>query len=167
MLFISFFALAIILIGSIYGLSDENYDYDLNNISHSRNISYRMSDEGTKFTIRINNNNNNTKAVPPAIALSLILILLGVNLASIPVSAQLVLSYENMALSLNQIASSPPDTTRIIFTSPQMSPEIIVTPIISSTNKTCTVTPSLTEIEGTPQQTEGPYFVDVCRIGLI
>lgn|SRR5262249_37400021 len=65
-----------------------------------------------------------------------------------------------MALSLNQIASSPPDTTRIIFISPQMSPEIIVTPISSSTNKTCTVTPSLTEIEGTPQQTEGPYFVD-------
>lgn len=30
----------------------------------------------------------------------------------------------------------------------------------SSTNKTCTVTPSLIEIEGTPQQTEGPYFVD-------
>jgi protocatechuate 3,4-dioxygenase beta subunit len=29
-----------------------------------------------------------------------------------------------------------------------------------STNQTCTLTPSLIEIEGTPQQTEGPYFVD-------
>ncbi len=29
----------------------------------------------------------------------------------------------------------------------------------SSTNKTCTLTPSLIEEEGTPQQTEGPYFV--------
>lgn len=32
--------------------------------------------------------------------------------------------------------------------------------IASSTNKTCTLTPSLIEIEGTPQQIEGPYFVD-------
>ena len=30
----------------------------------------------------------------------------------------------------------------------------------TSTNQTCTLTPSLIEIEGTPQQTEGPYFVD-------
>jgi protocatechuate 3,4-dioxygenase beta subunit len=29
----------------------------------------------------------------------------------------------------------------------------------ASTNKTCTLTPSLIEVEGTPQQTEGPYFV--------
>jgi len=32
--------------------------------------------------------------------------------------------------------------------------------IASSTNKTCTLTPSLIELEGTPQQIEGPYFVD-------
>ena len=30
----------------------------------------------------------------------------------------------------------------------------------TSTVETCTLTPSLIEIEGTPQQTEGPYFVD-------
>ena len=30
----------------------------------------------------------------------------------------------------------------------------------TSTNQTCTITPSLIEVEGTPQQTEGPYFVD-------
>jgi protocatechuate 3,4-dioxygenase beta subunit len=33
-------------------------------------------------------------------------------------------------------------------------------PVGTSTNQTCTLTPSLIEIEGTPQQTEGPYFVD-------
>ena len=30
----------------------------------------------------------------------------------------------------------------------------------ASTDKTCTLTPSLIEVEGTPQQIEGPYFVD-------
>ena len=29
----------------------------------------------------------------------------------------------------------------------------------ASTNRTCTLTPSLVEVEGTPQQIEGPYFV--------
>ena len=32
--------------------------------------------------------------------------------------------------------------------------------IATSTNKSCTLTPSLIEVEGTPQQTQGPYFVD-------
>jgi len=30
----------------------------------------------------------------------------------------------------------------------------------ASTNQTCTLTPSLIEVEGAPQQIEGPYFVD-------
>jgi hypothetical protein len=30
----------------------------------------------------------------------------------------------------------------------------------ASTNQSCTLTPSLIEVEGTPKQTEGPYFVD-------
>jgi protocatechuate 3,4-dioxygenase beta subunit len=30
----------------------------------------------------------------------------------------------------------------------------------ASKNETCSLTPSLIEVEGTPQQTEGPYFVD-------
>ncbi|HET6780366.1 MAG TPA: hypothetical protein VFH09_04270 [Nitrososphaera sp.] len=34
------------------------------------------------------------------------------------------------------------------------------TQVNASTNETCTLTPSLIEVEGTPQQTEGPYFVD-------
>ena len=32
--------------------------------------------------------------------------------------------------------------------------------ITGATNQTCTLTPSLIEVEDTPQQTEGPYFVD-------
>jgi protocatechuate 3,4-dioxygenase beta subunit len=41
-----------------------------------------------------------------------------------------------------------------------MSPELSAAQKSASTNKTCTLTPSLIEYEGTPQQTEGPYFVD-------
>ena len=41
-----------------------------------------------------------------------------------------------------------------------ISPELSATQINSSTNKTCTLTPLLIESGGTPQQTEGPYFVD-------
>lgn len=55
------------------------------------------------------------------------------------------------SLSSNQIPSSPPP----LPFSDQLSPQQMA----SSTNKTCTLTPSLIEEEGTPQQTEGPYFV--------
>src|SRR5918999_155299 len=43
---------------------------------------------------------------------------------------------------------------------PISQPELSATQRSASTNQTCTLTPSLTEIEGTPQQIEGPYFVD-------
>jgi protocatechuate 3,4-dioxygenase beta subunit len=56
--------------------------------------------------------------------------------------------YSQSSLSSNQIPLPPPF-------SDQLSPQQIA----SSTNKTCTLTPSLIEEEGTPQQTEGPYFV--------
>jgi protocatechuate 3,4-dioxygenase beta subunit len=39
-------------------------------------------------------------------------------------------------------------------------PELSATQIKTSTNQSCALTPSLIEVEGTPQQTEGPYFVD-------
>jgi protocatechuate 3,4-dioxygenase beta subunit len=58
-------------------------------------------------------------------------------------------------LSLGQgpdLPYSPPSPPPFSELSPQQ--------IASSTNKTCTLTPSLIEIEGTPQQIEGPYFVD-------
>jgi protocatechuate 3,4-dioxygenase beta subunit len=38
----------------------------------------------------------------------------------------------------------------------QLSPQQIAT----STNETCTLIPSLIKVKGTPQQTQGPYFVD-------
>jgi protocatechuate 3,4-dioxygenase beta subunit len=41
-----------------------------------------------------------------------------------------------------------------------ISPEESRTQITVSTDKKCILTPSLIEIEGTPQQTEGPYFID-------
>ena len=43
---------------------------------------------------------------------------------------------------------------------PPPSFELTATEISSSTNKTCTLTSSLIEEEGTPQQIECPYFVD-------
>jgi protocatechuate 3,4-dioxygenase beta subunit len=39
-------------------------------------------------------------------------------------------------------------------------PELSTTQKSASTNLTCTLRPSLTEVEGSPQQIEGPYFVD-------
>ncbi len=45
------------------------------------------------------------------------------------------------------------------FPSPRFSDQLSSQQMTSSTNKTCTLTPSLIEKEGTPQQTEGPYFV--------
>ena len=44
---------------------------------------------------------------------------------------------------------------------PPRPSELSVTQMSASTNQTCTLTPSLIEVEGTPQQIEGPYFVDV------
>jgi protocatechuate 3,4-dioxygenase beta subunit len=78
-----------------------------------------------------------------------ILILLGAVLTPIGSSAQWIPSI-----------SSPfgPSTTG--FPPPPISPELSAAQKSTSTNKTCTLTPSLIEYEGTPQQTEGPYFVD-------
>jgi protocatechuate 3,4-dioxygenase beta subunit len=42
----------------------------------------------------------------------------------------------------------------------QSSPKISAAQIGASTKQTCKLTPSLIEEEGTPQQIEGPYFVD-------
>ena len=43
---------------------------------------------------------------------------------------------------------------------PPPSSELSSTQISSSTNKTCSLPPSLIKIKSTPQQTEGPYFVE-------
>jgi protocatechuate 3,4-dioxygenase beta subunit len=48
----------------------------------------------------------------------------------------------------------------ILFPPPPSFEQLSAQQIATSTNKTCTLTPSLIEVEGTPQQTQGPYFVD-------
>ena len=57
------------------------------------------------------------------------------------------------AQDANTTLSAPPPSPASFE---QLSPQQIA----SSTNETCTLIPSLIEIKGTPQQTEGPYFVD-------
>jgi protocatechuate 3,4-dioxygenase beta subunit len=77
----------------------------------------------------------------------------------------LLVAFATLDLNADSIVepASAQDTNTSIARSPapapffeQLSPQQIAT----STNKTCTLTPSLTQLEGTPQQTEGPYFVD-------
>jgi protocatechuate 3,4-dioxygenase beta subunit len=69
-------------------------------------------------------------------------------------SGLLVFVAYNHALGSTSLPSSPPEFPPI----PQ--PEPSATQRSVSTNQTCILTPSLIEIEGTPQQIEGPYFVD-------
>lgn len=56
-----------------------------------------------------------------------------------------------VAQNTNSLSSQPPS-----LPFDQLSAQQIAT----SSNKTCTLTPSLIEVEGTPQQIEGPYFID-------
>jgi hypothetical protein len=75
------------------------------------------------------------------------------------------LAYNNIAspqsIPSNQGMASPPSPGPFPGQfGPPLSPELSATQISASTNQTCTLTPSLIEEEGTPQQIEGPYFVD-------
>jgi protocatechuate 3,4-dioxygenase beta subunit len=98
----------------------------------------------------------NKRIIVIAIALSLYALTVltaaegGGGLASNIASAQSIPSNQGMA-------SPPPGPFPRQFGPP--SPELSATQISASTNQTCTLTPSLIE-EGTPQQIEGPYFVD-------
>jgi protocatechuate 3,4-dioxygenase beta subunit len=69
-----------------------------------------------------------------------------------------LLTNSNLQLVLAQIenqTSSAPPPPGGLFTDPFSD-----TQADTSTNETCTLTPSLIEVEGTPQETQGPYFVD-------
>jgi protocatechuate 3,4-dioxygenase beta subunit len=69
----------------------------------------------------------------------------------------------SLAQSIPNSSSNAPSTFRpgaTGFPPPPISPELSAAQKSASTNKTCTLSPSLIEYEGTPQQTEGPYFVD-------
>jgi protocatechuate 3,4-dioxygenase beta subunit len=57
-------------------------------------------------------------------------------------------------------AQTPNNTTIVRSLSPPPFEPLSAQQIAMSTNETCTLTPSLIEVEGTPQQIEGPYFVD-------
>jgi protocatechuate 3,4-dioxygenase beta subunit len=67
-----------------------------------------------------------------------------------------------ISLSYNQVIGSSPSSPQFAtqqFPFPTL-PELSATQKSASTNLTCTLTPSLIEVDGTPQQIEGPYFVD-------
>src|SRR5919112_63336 len=83
----------------------------------------------------------------------------GVGLASNNIaSAQSNPSKQGMASAPH--SPSPPAAGPLPGQFVPSSPELSATQISASTNQTCTLTPSLIEEEGTPQQIEGPYFVD-------
>ena len=89
-----------------------------------------------------------------------ILILFGAALAPVESSAQSILNNSNRPPLPNPSTSSPFGPSPTVFPPPPLSPELSAAQRSASTNKTCTLTPSLIEYEGTPQQIEGPYFVD-------
>ena len=91
----------------------------------------------------------NKKTVPIVFVLFLTFLLMFSG--RLEVTSGTILSSLNNSSSFNSTAAVPP---------PPLPPELTSTQIYSSTNGTCSLTPSLIEIEGTPQQMEGPYFVD-------
>jgi protocatechuate 3,4-dioxygenase beta subunit len=102
----------------------------------------------------------NKRAVLVTIALYFtVLIVLGTELTPTRVAAQLILNNTNSSISSNQNMSPPSRPIPMAFPPPPIS-ELSAAQKSASTNKTCAITPSLVESEGTPQQTEGPYFVD-------
>ena len=75
--------------------------------------------------------------------------------SSVPISSII------FAQNANSITPPQPNSLSSSSSSfpPPFSNQLSSQQMASSTNKTCTLTPSLIEEEGTPQQTEGPYFV--------
>ena len=91
----------------------------------------------------------NNKTVPIVFVLFLTFLLMFSG--RLEVTSGTILTSLNNSSAFNSTAAVPP---------PPLPPELTSTQIYSSTNGTCSLTPSLIEIEGTPQQMEGPYFVD-------
>ena len=70
-------------------------------------------------------------------------------------------SFDSLSKSFGQIPDSIENQT--VATRPAqfgIPPELSATQKNASTNATCSLTPSSTTLHGTPQQIEGPYFVD-------
>jgi protocatechuate 3,4-dioxygenase beta subunit len=75
------------------------------------------------------------------------------------ISGLLIFPTFNQVLGSSALPSPPPP--QLLGPQPPfLQPELSATQRGASTNQTCTLTPSLIEVEGTPQQIEGPYFVD-------
>jgi hypothetical protein len=81
-----------------------------------------------------------------------VLILLGAVLAPIGSSAQSIPSNSTGSPLSNPSISSAFGPSSTGFPPPPISPELSAAQKSASTNKTCTLTPSLIEYEGTPQQ---------------
>src|SRR5215207_1039296 len=74
----------------------------------------------------------------------------------------MLLTNSNLQLAMAQIENQTSSAPPLPGGAPPGLPpdQFSATQADTSTNKTCTLTPSLIEVEGTPQQIEGPYFVD-------
>jgi protocatechuate 3,4-dioxygenase beta subunit len=133
----------------------------LNNIFASSKICMPLKDDDDKTNCTVTIINKRTISIVIALSLSGLIILAG-GLALTIVSVQSIPpSNGSASMSLNQNVSS--SSSRPSPTSfPAPSAELSAAQISASTNKTCTLTPSssLIKLQGKPQQTEGPYFVE-------
>jgi protocatechuate 3,4-dioxygenase beta subunit len=86
------------------------------------------------------------------------------NTASAQISPSVILPPGNDSKSISSSQGTRPDSTPgpvpPLFPPPSGQPELSAAQISASTNKTCILKPSSIKLQGTPQQTEGPYFVD-------
>ena len=107
----------------------------------------------------------NKRTVLLIIALSFtVLILLGAGLTATGVPVQLIPNNNSAPISSNQNISTPSRPALTAFPPLAISPELSAVQKGASTNKMCTPASSSSSpsshLKGTPQQTEGPYFVD-------
>jgi protocatechuate 3,4-dioxygenase beta subunit len=131
----------------------------LNNIFASSKICMPLKDDD-KRNHTATMINKRTISIVTALYLSGLTVLAG-GLAPTIVSAQTIPSNGSTSMSSSQSipssSSGPPPPTPF----PPPSSELSAAQISASTNKTCTMTPqSLIKLQGKPQQTEGPYFVE-------
>src|SRR5919198_1282811 len=123
-------------------------------------MTLKADGKSNKFTLI------NKKTILLFLQLSLtVMILLGGGLAPIGSSAQSIPSNSSTPPLSNPNLSSPFGPSPTGFPPPPISAELSAAQKSASTDKTCTLasysssTP-LSHLKGTPQQTEGPYFVD-------
>jgi protocatechuate 3,4-dioxygenase beta subunit len=137
----------------------------LNNMDTSRKNMSDKDDKMMNHTIPIN---NRIILIVLALSLSGLLIVLASGLAPNTAYAKLSPSVSfppnNDDKSISSSQGTRPASTLgpvpPLFPPPSGQPELSAAQISASTNKTCTVKSSSIKLQGAPQQTEGPYFVD-------